>query len=634
MEYSVTSRFLKDAHTASQGVSTLVECRQQLFELRKCLGKELQRSYSGGNNDAEFCAARTCLTREHNGEQRRAGMRGEEHLLHRAETALQGGVQSLHALDSLLAPLDEQLAPFREQASALHVEHERCASALHAVDALIASLDDCNAAETELASLRKCGDAVGHAKRLQSLANALDSLSPHERSAGVGPTYKHGASVLENSLVHALSDVSRLSSSLNPSSSQLQEVLKALYLAGYGSRAAKSFGSARLQLLSSDLCSAASPPTSSALHAVSNWSVLSKERAQNEGPVDLHSLMGTFAASLDASIDRWREERNAATTAFEKCSEDCAHEAFVHAVSTTVKWVHSFCDGAASVKDVPDRAFALADAEHSLHMRQSVLRDVLNDDESLISQVVQAESVVSNSLRQRVAELEVEVRKSTKSARHDGMVHPVASRFTVFFRRFAEHQTRLMTDTEVKQLAWRVDDSLHATLESKSEAFKEKALAELFMMNNAAFLASSGRRSERLVDVMGNSWVDGKEKESFEHGERYVEEAWAKAQTACEAGMVQLPVGQKEKEQAKKACTRFNQVLEDNLSAQCRWAVPEKHMRNWLLEQVQQRVCEPYEALYVHLSKAAFSKHPERYLKLSPQQVRARLDGLFSLGSS
>jgi hypothetical protein len=564
-------------------------------------------------------------------------------MLHRAEEAIGGTVEALQSIDGLLEPLDAKLAPFREQASALHSEHERCVTALQSIESVLSALSDCSSAETELTSFRRCGDAAGHAERLARLSSSLHFLMPHARSPGVAPSHRTGTTAFEAGLSHALADVSYLTSSLSASSSQLQDVLIALQSANAGMRAARSFGSARFQQLSADLCNARSPEspsysahpgaiTSSAPHG--KWSKLSKDRAQSEGPEDLRSLVSTFATALDSAASRWHDERLAASTAFARCDEECAVEALTTAVDASVKWVCQFCDGMSAVKDAPDRVLALADAEHSLNVRRSLFTEALGDEEPLTAQLLQAETVLSNAILACIAELETEVRKSSKPARGDGMVHPLSSRFTVFFRRFAEHETRLMNDTEVMEQAWWVDKSLYSSLEAKSKVLREKALAELFMMNNAAFLASSGRRSERLVSVMGSEWVDEKESEAYTRGERYVNEAWARAEAACEAAMVELPVSQRDKEAVKKALTRFNQLLDDNCAAQSRWAVPEKHMREWLLQQVKARVYEPYKRLHEHLSKASFSKYPERYLKHRPEQVAGRLESLFSLGSS
>lgn len=392
--------------------------------------------------------------------------------------------------------------------------------------------------------------------------------------------------------------------------------------AGRGPEASASYGRARAERLRSEIT------------AKESWTQCTKEKATSENPEPLLQLArDQFGALLARGAELWRRESKKAHIAFASTGEGATKEGLRASVLPSVKWVAGFAQGVAEVKGNVERVFAVLEARNHMDQLWETIESSLQACEEAHELMSEARRKLHQAERVWLEALQREAHSTSKSVRLDGMVDAETSRLGILLRRLIENEKCSLSDDEFGSAAAKCLETLAYALEEKAEALKDRALAEVFLMNNAAFLASLGRRSATLKRAMGDGWEEGLWKEAENRGERYLQEAWTRAKTAAEQGMVDPSLAVttgKERERAKKAFQRFNQLLDEGVSAQSSWCVPERQLRDWLRQRAKEFVVGAYRRLYDHLGQVPFSRSPERFIRYTPEQVATKLDGLFS----
>ncbi|KAG7294856.1 hypothetical protein JYU34_022756, partial [Plutella xylostella] len=171
---------------------------------------------------------------------------------------------------------------------------------------------------------------------------------------------------------------------------------------------------------------------------------------------------------------------------------------------------------------------------------------------------------------------------------------------------------------------------LNASLRAKSEAYGD-ALRAVFLLNNTLYLLQ-GLQREGLVPLLALAEPDCERNLQAlvdDYKQAYLD-SWNKlvAHTVLEEPLP-ARLRDKDRQMLKDKLSAFNRELEEATRAQRGYAVPDAELREALKRGNKQALLPRYEALHAAAAASAFSKHPDKYLKYTPQEVAAQLDSYF-----
>ena len=182
-------------------------------------------------------------------------------------------------------------------------------------------------------------------------------------------------------------------------------------------------------------------------------------------------------------------------------------------------------------------------------------------------------------------------------------------------------------------VAMRVIVAVHTQLENRARplAAKAPALAELFLANNVAYMASIVSRTPLLASVLGEEWVERQEAEVDRHGDALVEATFGAVADALNDlyGLDPGSLSTKDRERVKDKFRAFNDALEAHSQVMPQWSAPDEELRGRLRDKVMERVLKPYLVLFTQYADSSFTKFKEKYVRHTPQEAARAVASFF-----
>ncbi|GBP03185.1 Exocyst complex component 7 [Eumeta japonica] len=171
---------------------------------------------------------------------------------------------------------------------------------------------------------------------------------------------------------------------------------------------------------------------------------------------------------------------------------------------------------------------------------------------------------------------------------------------------------------------------LNLVLRSKSEQYPD-ALKAIFRLNNTVYLLQGLQRSGLLdVLMLAESDCETNYRHMISEYRAAYLQSWSKllAHTVLEEALP-AKLRDKDRQILKDKFASFNRELEECTRVQRGYSVPDAELRESLKRDNKEAILPPYTRFYDTYANLPFSKNPEKYIKYSPVQVAAQLDGYF-----
>lgn len=181
------------------------------------------------------------------------------------------------------------------------------------------------------------------------------------------------------------------------------------------------------------------------------------------------------------------------------------------------------------------------------------------------------------------------------------------------------------------QTSWLMD-LLKGNLDAKSKLYKDPALSHLFLMNNGRYIVQKVKDTE-IGSLLGNDWVRKHAAKVRQYHKNYQRIAWCKA-IAClrdegthSSGNFSSGVC---REVLKERFKSFNTLFEEIHKVQSAWTVADDQLRTELRISIAEMVIPAYRSFLGRFQQYLESgKHPEKYIKYSPEDLETYINELF-----
>lgn len=330
--------------------------------------------------------------------------------------------------------------------------------------------------------------------------------------------------------------------------------------------------------------------------------------------------------------------------------ESLRDQCFADLTSNSVSVLLSFGEGIAKSKRSPEKLFVLLDM-------YEIMRELQSEIETLFGSkycVEMRESALSLTKRlaltaqETFGDFEEAVEKdATKTAVHDGTVHPLTSYVINYVKFLFDYQSTLKqlfqefedgdSEAQLASLTTRIMQALQNNLDGKSKQFKDTALTQLFLMNNIHYIVRSVRRSE-AKDLLGDDWVQIHRRIVQQHANQYKRVTWAKilqcltVQNPNSSGLIGADGGSSGLSRAmvKDRFKTFNTQFEELHQRQSQWTVPDSELRESLRLAVAEVLLPAYRSFIKRFGPMIEGgKNPQKYIRYTPEDLERMLGEFF-----
>ncbi|XP_039746135.1 exocyst complex component 7 isoform X2 [Pararge aegeria] len=171
---------------------------------------------------------------------------------------------------------------------------------------------------------------------------------------------------------------------------------------------------------------------------------------------------------------------------------------------------------------------------------------------------------------------------------------------------------------------------LNLSLRNKSEQYPD-ALKAIFLLNNTLYLLQGLQRSGLLdVLMLAEPECEASYRDMIQDYKNAYVQSWNKLLSHLSLDEP-LPskLRDKDRQMLKDKFSSFNREWEETTRAQRGYSVPDAELREALKRDNKQALLPPYSALHERALATPFAKHPDKYVKYTPLQIAAQLDGYF-----
>ncbi|WIA09825.1 hypothetical protein OEZ85_009200 [Tetradesmus obliquus] len=164
---------------------------------------------------------------------------------------------------------------------------------------------------------------------------------------------------------------------------------------------------------------------------------------------------------------------------------------------------------------------------------------------------------------------------------------------------------------------------LQDNLEAKSRAYKNEAIAALFMMNNVHYVQWSVEGSAAL-GLLGGEWLERHKDAVEDWGARYHELTWLpiinmlKAEPPSDVSRLKLVL--------KETFAAFNAAIERIYTHQSGWTIPDAMLRGAVKRVIKDDLLGTYQAFMRRYADVQFTAHPAKYIKYAASDVASIID--------
>ncbi|XP_055820487.1 exocyst complex component EXO70B1 [Solanum dulcamara] len=189
----------------------------------------------------------------------------------------------------------------------------------------------------------------------------------------------------------------------------------------------------------------------------------------------------------------------------------------------------------------------------------------------------------------------------------------------------------LSSSSMAVQMAW-IMELLESNLEAKSKIYKDSALLAVFMMNNERYIVQKVKDSE-LGLLLGDDWIRKHAAKVKQYHVNYQRSSWSKVLGALKIdNNAMSPTGASRS--LKEKLKLFNSYFEEICKTQSTWIIFDEQLKEDLRISVAGTLSPAYRNFIGRLqSNNDSSRHAERHIKFSVEDLEARISELFQ-GSS
>ncbi|XP_023944218.2 exocyst complex component 7 isoform X1 [Bicyclus anynana] len=171
---------------------------------------------------------------------------------------------------------------------------------------------------------------------------------------------------------------------------------------------------------------------------------------------------------------------------------------------------------------------------------------------------------------------------------------------------------------------------LNLSLRTKSEQYPD-ALKAIFLLNNTLYLLQGLQRSGLLdVLMLAEPECEASYRDMIQDYKNAYVQSWNKLLSHLQLDEpLPAKLRDKDRQMLKDKFSSFNREWEETTRAQRSYSVPDAELREALKRDNKQAILPPYSSLHERALATPFAKHPEKYVKYTPLQIAAQLDGYF-----
>lgn len=327
---------------------------------------------------------------------------------------------------------------------------------------------------------------------------------------------------------------------------------------------------------------------------------------------------------------------------------------FAEVTSNSVTMLLSFGEGIAKSKRSPEKLFVLLDMYETMRELYPEVETIFGGKPS--AHICESISGLTQRLAQTAEETfgdfsEAVERDVTKTPVQDGTVHPLTSYVINYVKFLFDYQSTLRqlfgedetvepANSQLASATTKIMSALQSNLDGKSKLYRDPALAHVFLMNNIHYIVKSVRRSE-AKDVLGEDWVQRHRRIVQQHAQNYKRVAWTKVlQTLSVPGLTSSgssALGNDgtastgvSRTLLKDRFKTFNIQFDELYQRQTQWFVPDGELRESLRLAVAEVLLPAYRSFLKRFASLVESgKNPQKYVKLTPEALDAKLGELF-----
>eukprot|EP00882_Tetradesmus_deserticola_P008006 GHRQ01008432.1.p1 GENE.GHRQ01008432.1~~GHRQ01008432.1.p1 ORF type:complete len:336 (+),score=196.17 GHRQ01008432.1:785-1792(+) len=164
---------------------------------------------------------------------------------------------------------------------------------------------------------------------------------------------------------------------------------------------------------------------------------------------------------------------------------------------------------------------------------------------------------------------------------------------------------------------------LQDNLEAKSRAYKNEAIAALFMMNNVHYVQWSVESSAAL-GLLGVEWLERHKDMVEDWGARYHDITWMpiinmlKAEPPSDVSRLKVML--------KETFAAFNASIDRIYTHQSGWTIPDHMLRAAVKRVIKDDLLETYQAFMRRYADVEFTSNPAKYIKYAVSDVASIID--------
>ncbi|KAH7281264.1 hypothetical protein KP509_36G038300 [Ceratopteris richardii] len=329
-------------------------------------------------------------------------------------------------------------------------------------------------------------------------------------------------------------------------------------------------------------------------------------------------------------------------------------EAFSEVAKTSLMQLLNFGDAVAVGRRYSEKLFKILDM-------YECLQDHLSEIEVIFGKAVrtEAEAVslrLGEAARGTFAEFENAVKNETsKNATPGGAVHPL-SRYVMNYMRFLCDYTETMNhlllnrsdthnemvsdqrksdESPLSAITLTLMESLEKNLDAKSKLYKDPALAYLFLMNNMHYISQKIKASD-VRKLLGDEWIKRNRGKLRQCHNSYRRTAWTKVLMCLKDEGINISGGfasSATRNVIKERFKNFNAAFEENVKAQSSWVVWDPQLSTELRISITEMILPAYRSFLGRFQNHLDSRHPEKYVKYTEDDLECYLNELFEGGS-
>ncbi|XP_074377579.1 exocyst complex component EXO70A1-like isoform X1 [Apium graveolens] len=331
--------------------------------------------------------------------------------------------------------------------------------------------------------------------------------------------------------------------------------------------------------------------------------------------------------------------------------ESLRDQCFADVCGESVSILLCFGEAIARSKRSPEKLFVLLDM-------YEIMKEIMPEFNEILGSKHCAEMrEAAKNLTKRLAQTaqdtfgdfeEAVEKDATRTAVHDGTVHPLTSYVINYVKFLFDYQSTLKQlfqefgggdpEAQLTSVTTRIMTALQNNLDGKSKQYKDPSLTQLFMMNNTHYIVRSVRRSD-AKDFLGDDWVQIHRRIVQQYANQYKRLSWSKILSCLSvqggSGGNSFSGDPSEKVNISRANIKerfktFNVQFEELHQRQSQWTVPDSELRESLRLAVAEVLLPAYRSFMKRFGPSIKNgKNPSKYIRFTPEDLERMLAEFF-----